>query len=275
MDVQENQQQEQQVNVQENQQQEQQTDEQENQQQNENNVDGTSEVAVNSEANTNVDEENDTQDNEEELPDIKIAEDGEAFEIIDDGENAEAADGDAVEGEETEGESEEGEEGEPKEGEETEGELKEGEEGEPKEGEETEGELKEGEEGELKEGEEAEAELTLEEKAALPENAELIAQIVDELNSNRSVDLYASVGDSLDFGDSITLTAVLNGYDNVEYDIQWQTNSGSGWEDIPGANGRSYTFTFTESNYANDWRVVTNVHEVTIPDDVLEEKLGE
>ena len=95
------------------------------------------------------------------------------------------------------------------------------------------------------------------------------------MNSERSVDVYASVSDTLDFGDSITLYARLNGYENVEYDIQWQTNSGSGWEDIPGANGTSYTFTFSESNYANDWRVVTHVHEITIPDEVVEQKLGE
>ena len=91
------------------------------------------------------------------------------------------------------------------------------------------------------------------------------------MDSSKSVVIYASVGDSLDFGDTVSLFAVLHGYENTEYDIQWQMNSGDGWEDIPGANDTSYSFIFTEDNYANDWRVITHVHEVVMTVEVMEE----
>ena len=107
---------------------------------------------------------------------------------------------------------------------------------------------------------------------SLPENAELIGEILDELNAERSIDVYATYGDSIDFGDTITLIAVFNGYEGTSFDIQWQTNSGSGWEDVPGANGQSFSFTMNESNYTNDWRVLANIHEVAIPLEKLEEK---
>ena len=89
--------------------------------------------------------------------------------------------------------------------------------------------------------------------------------------------MYASYGDSVEFGDTITMMADFIGYDGTTYDIQWQTNAGNGWEDVPGANGQSYSFTINESNYENDWRVITTVHNVEIPVEKLREKglLGE
>ena len=60
------------------------------------------------------------------------------------------------------------------------------------------------------------------------------------MDSSKSVVIYASVGDSLDFGDTVSLFAVLHGYENTEYDIQWQMNSGDGWEDIPASNVMRY-----------------------------------
>ena len=53
----------------------------------------------------------------------------------------------------------------------------------------------------------------------------------------------------------MTLTAVLKGYEGAEPALQWQANGGSGWKDISGATGSTYTFTLTEANAGNAWRV--------------------
>lgn len=105
----------------------------------------------------------------------------------------------------------------------------------------------------------------------LPANARLMAIVEDELNAERSVSMYAVYdGDTLTFGDKVTLIAVLNGYDNTAYDLQWQSSADDkNWVDVAGETAASYAFTISEANYMNYWRVAVTITGVIVPDDVV------
>lgn len=114
------------------------------------------------------------------------------------------------------------------------------------------------------------AEATPAEAVELPANAHLLALIEDELNAARSVSIYAAYdGDTLSFGDEVTLIAVLNGYENTAYALQWQTSpDDQAWEDVAGETAASYTFVIGEANYTHFWRVAVTITGVVVPDDV-------
>ncbi len=62
------------------------------------------------------------------------------------------------------------------------------------------------------------------------------------------------------FETPVTFSAVLYGYEDVAYRIQWQhSTDGKNWEDIPGAEGDSYTVIATEENYLDFWRAAVTV----------------
>ena len=98
-----------------------------------------------------------------------------------------------------------------------------------------------------------------------------MAIIEDELSAERSISTYAVYdGDTLTFGDTVTLIAVLNGYDSLAYDLKWQSSPDNrSWTDVAGETAASYTFTITEENYTNYWRVAVTITGVVVPDDVL------
>ena len=93
----------------------------------------------------------------------------------------------------------------------------------------------------------------------------------DELSAERSISTYAVYdGDTLTFGDTVTLIAVLNGYDSLAYDLKWQSSpDNKAWTDVAGETAASYTFTITEENYTNYWRVAVTITGVVVPDDVV------
>ena len=74
-------------------------------------------------------------------------------------------------------------------------------------------------------------------KDTIPADAEYFDTIEDALDPNRTIDLYATWGEGeLTDGTEATMIAVLNGYDNVEYALQWQTSEDNvNWTDVPGA----------------------------------------
>ena len=90
-----------------------------------------------------------------------------------------------------------------------------------------------------------------------------VAEIIDAEYANRVVRIYVSWDQSkeyLDVGDEMTFTAVLEGYDGLSYQIQWQTSmNGSDWTDLSDANGLNYTLVLSEQNYDDFFRVVVNV----------------
>lgn len=56
-------------------------------------------------------------------------------------------------------------------------------------------------------------------------------------------------------GDIITLTSVLEGLDGYTITYQWQVNTGSGWADVPGATGDSYSFEASVETLSYGWRL--------------------
>ena len=98
----------------------------------------------------------------------------------------------------------------------------------------------------------------------VPAGAQKIQTLEDALDPNRSIDMYAVwEGDTLYFGNKATLVAVLNGYDQVVYTLQWQTSAdNTNWEDVAGGTSESVSVVVTEDNYRNYWRVVVTVTDV-------------
>lgn len=97
-----------------------------------------------------------------------------------------------------------------------------------------------------------EIELTLNEKVAL-------------LAPTRSLTVTADLGEGeLYFGDEVTMTATLNGYDKLVYTIQWQSSTDNeNWNNVSGENGETMTVTCTEDNYLLYWRAVVTITGVT------------
>ena len=64
----------------------------------------------------------------------------------------------------------------------------------------------------------------------------------------------------LHYGDMVTLTARLFGYENAVCTVQWQTSEdGVNWTDVEDATELIYAFTVTEENCQNYWRLIVNV----------------
>jgi hypothetical protein len=58
-------------------------------------------------------------------------------------------------------------------------------------------------------------------------------------------------------GTVITMTVELNGFDDVDYTLQWQHSVDlEEWTVEPEATGTSFSFELNETNYLYTWRVV-------------------
>ena len=110
-------------------------------------------------------------------------------------------------------------------------------------------------------------ELILDEKGdpiptqTVPTDAVISNTIVDALNPDRTIDIYYSWNNQKPaIGDDVTFIAVLHGYENLEYSIQWQqSKNGSDWANVPGSNETRYTETITRDNYKDFWRVQVSI----------------
>ena len=110
-------------------------------------------------------------------------------------------------------------------------------------------------------------ELILDEKGdpiptqTVPTDAVISNTIVDVLNPDRTIDIYYSWNNQKPaIGGDVTFIAVLHGYENLEYSIQWQqSKNGSDWADVPGSNETRYTETITRDNYKDFWRVQVSI----------------
>ena len=91
----------------------------------------------------------------------------------------------------------------------------------------------------------------------VPANAKLINSLEDELDPNRTIDLYYYWNDEKpSMGGEVTFVAVLYGYDNLEYTLQWQESSdNTNWHDVENANETTLRETITRDNYRDFWRV--------------------
>lgn len=99
-----------------------------------------------------------------------------------------------------------------------------------------------------------------------PVEGELIWSAEDELDPNRRIEVYVSwEGEYLELGDRVTLNAVLYGYENTEYTLQWQSSpDGAAWSNVPGANQKGLSFTLTAENMNNFWRILVHVTGVYV-----------
>lgn len=95
----------------------------------------------------------------------------------------------------------------------------------------------------------------------VPEGSDKISTLEDELDPNRTIDIYVSWnGQEAAFGNTATLSAVLNGYGNAQCTIQWQTSKDdASWQNVAGGTGSRLNVVVTEENHMDYWRVVVTV----------------
>ena len=98
----------------------------------------------------------------------------------------------------------------------------------------------------------------------IPAGAEILDTIEDELDVERSIDIYYTWNDGKPtMGGKVTFFAVMHGYDNMEYTIQWQESAnGDDWMDVSGETGQELCKIITRENYKNYWRVQVMIAEV-------------
>lgn len=91
----------------------------------------------------------------------------------------------------------------------------------------------------------------------VPADAYIVLTVEDALEPNRYIDVYASWDNQEPaFGGTVTFVAILNGYDRVEYTLQWQQSSDNvNWTDIDGENNERYSVVVTKDNFEDYWRV--------------------
>ena len=98
-------------------------------------------------------------------------------------------------------------------------------------------------------------EVDIEEEIILDE--EQIVPQAEECEPERHVSICASCADTVSLGDTVMLYAILEGYEGVDYYLQWQTSKdNNNWHDISGANGEKYVITVTEENCTDYFRVI-------------------
>ena len=97
--------------------------------------------------------------------------------------------------------------------------------------------------------------------ATLPAEAGVVTTLQDQLNPERSIDVYAAwEGETLYLDSEATLIAVLHGYDNAVYTLQWQYSPDNAtWYDLEGAEEARCTLTVTEENYQYYWRIQATI----------------
>ena len=98
----------------------------------------------------------------------------------------------------------------------------------------------------------------------IPENADQIATIVDQLDPNRYIDIYVAWEDERkEIGNTATLIAVLHGYENAVYTLQWQNSEDDvNWTDVEGETGERFAIEITEENCTDYWRVQVIITDV-------------
>ncbi len=95
----------------------------------------------------------------------------------------------------------------------------------------------------------------------VPAGSDKISTLEDELDPNRSIDIYVSWnGQEAAFGNTATLSAVLKGYGSAQCTIQWQTSKDDAtWQNVAGGTGARLNVVVTEENHMDYWRVVVTV----------------
>ena len=95
----------------------------------------------------------------------------------------------------------------------------------------------------------------------VPATAVYVQTLKDQLDPNRSIDIYVSFGtEDAALGDTASFVAVLNGYDSLIYSLQWQqSNDGASWENLSSANASRLEIRTSEENMNDFWRVQVTI----------------
>ena len=105
-------------------------------------------------------------------------------------------------------------------------------------------------------------------------------ETVRELPENRSVEVVVSCDDPKPgFGSVIHFSAVLEGYEDLDYSLQWITSADNeNWTEVEGAVGETMDVVMTRENYRNYWRVAVSIRgfrnegETASPEEDLKEQ---
>ena len=91
----------------------------------------------------------------------------------------------------------------------------------------------------------------------VPADAVVINTLEDALNPDRTIDIYYSWNNEVPaLGGEVTFIAVLYGYDNLEYTVQWQESAdNANWTAVPEANELRLSEVITKENYKDFWRI--------------------
>lgn len=83
------------------------------------------------------------------------------------------------------------------------------------------------------------------------------AQVIDV--SKLKVEIFTTQGDIVMPGEIITLSCKLTGFEGLEYQLQWQFDDGSGWQDMPEATEETYSFAADDTNVSYIWRLAVSL----------------
>ena len=195
-------------------------------------------------------------------------EDSEPEEDADPSEDKEPEEGTEPEGDEPEERTEPEEKSEPEEGSEQKEDAEPSEDDEPEEGSEPEEAGEPEEESELQEGTEPEEGSESEEESEGEQSEENGPESEEELHQADNIEnRFVVVNLKWDvvypiIGDTAHLSAVLNGYEGLEYTVQWQSSPDREiWDDVPDANDLMLDVVITEDNNHYYWRLVVYLEE--------------
>ena len=77
----------------------------------------------------------------------------------------------------------------------------------------------------------------------------------EEEKAAKKVYIFTSRKTMVTEGEPIRLTSLLQGFNGLDVDYQWQYDRGEGWENVPNATEPTYTYTADEVTLTYDWRL--------------------
>lgn len=87
----------------------------------------------------------------------------------------------------------------------------------------------------------------------MPEDKEEEKPAVDI--SKLKVNIWDDRSSSMTSGQTVTLYSSLEGFEGLDVTYQWRVNKGAGYEDVPGANGPTYSFTASQESLSWRWKL--------------------
>jgi len=88
-------------------------------------------------------------------------------------------------------------------------------------------------------------------------NEEVVEEeINEEATALKQVFIKSSARSCMTRGEPVYLTSYLTGFEGCEIYYQWQCDKGNGFQDIPGANSDSYSFSASKETLSYGWRLI-------------------